>query len=212
MEYDFSKLMIPVNVTTKDILLKYPHLTKYPEFKANMHGIDIDKAIIFTVLVYDTNGLSLYIDDIIKKRNEAATIAEFTKEGKGYKKEYQEIILWQNEQVNAMGLRYSRIQRNPYIMQLNIYEEQLFIELQNLNQGGLEADDRKRIHEIIAKISPAIQTLRTQIFLGDNSQAMLFELLESLDEEDLNELRPESIALKRRLKQDMLKYNPYEIT
>ena len=55
-----------------------------------------------------------------------------------------------------------------------------------------------------------IQDLRTSFFLGDNSQTMFFELLDSLDDENLDDYRPEGIAMKRKLKQKLLNYNPYD--
>jgi hypothetical protein len=209
-EYDFSKLMLPITTGSKDILTKYSHLKNYPEFRAKFPlDVDVDKVIIFTVLVNDSNGLFLYFDDILKRRYEAAILAEFPKAIKGFQEKYQDIFLWKNEKANLMAIRYCRMQRNPDFTVMIKYEEQLYRELQEMDTMP-DADDRKRILDMTSTLRKNIQDLRTSFFLGDNSQTMFFELLDSLDDENLDDYRPEGIAMKRKLKQKLLNYNPYD--
>ena len=200
--------MIPVDTIKTELLKKYPNLTNYPEFRATMPKVDIDKVIVFLVYVYDQNGLVRYIDDIFKRRMEAATLAEFPIREKAFEKPYEDIVLWKNEKANLMGLRYCRIQRSPAFSILVNYEEQLYSELQVL--GAADTSERKTILNMIDTLRKGIEELRQQIFLSDNSKAMYYELLESLEDENLDDLRPEGIAMKRKLKHKLLDYNPYE--
>lgn len=122
MEYkyepeDFEDLLFNVhNVPKKESILNhFPDLKKYPEFTAVLDTVEThkDKIIRYIVFMYDRNTPLLEIDDYNKRKIKAVQLAGCRSDNDGYFAPWtREMLGGKNREINAMIIRYCRIQQS----------------------------------------------------------------------------------------------------
>lgn len=215
MDYNdssFSGLMFNVfRVPEKsDILKTFPSLNRYKEFSAEM-SLDRNIVLRYIIYMYDQRTPLRAIDNIFKRKNEAAILAKFPEDKKNpFKKEYEDVILNKNQVVNRMIIRFVRIQKNPSFSQLVSYEEAFYNQLEKLRTDDRE--DQEKTKDLIGntnQLRKNIDELTADLLSGDENRNLQEELYTQIEYEQLG-LSPEDIALKAQNGEDPLcGYNPY---
>ncbi len=121
MEYkykpeDFEDLLFNVHKAPKkeSLLNEFPELQKYPEFTTVLDKQiepHKDRIIRYIVFMYDRNTPLLEIDDYNKRKVHAIRLAGSRPNTEGYFAEWiQNMLIGRNSDVNAMIIRYCRMQ------------------------------------------------------------------------------------------------------
>ena len=114
-QYDlssFDKLRWPVHTIGIGEKIAFPEMSKYPEFKAKISGIDKSKLIRYIVYCYDINSpLFNDLDKILERKVAAARLAEFEQDDDlNFSDKVQELFANKIKEANAMIIRYARLQ------------------------------------------------------------------------------------------------------
>lgn len=112
--HDFAHMMFNVMAVPagKAMIEAFPVLTKYPEFTI-LTDLDHDSLLKYIFLLYDKKTPLKKIDDLIKRKIEAAQMAGFETDRNGYfNKDIDAAMKGFNEDVNAMIIRLLRIQHD----------------------------------------------------------------------------------------------------
>lgn len=213
VEEDFSRLKIPVHkipVGAPDIFKHAPTLSVYPEFKAKIvSSIDLSIVLRYLGVMYQDGSPFLSISNLQKRKVEAAKWAGFppSQDGKGFKKEYMDIIRGKYKPVNRMIIRMCRVQRNTDFSKLLVFEEAYSRELEKLL--ALNVKDADKIRKACNSFQADIDETSKHFLLDDDSDGNIETLLDEIENEQL-ELSPEQIAMKMASGEDPLDgYNPY---
>jgi len=116
---DFKEILFPVHTLTMSMNLfdKFPKLLDYDEFGAKLPPeLPIIKVFRYIVYVYDSKSpFYTQIEDLIERKKQAAKEVDFylTDEGE-FHPEVKGVLDCENKRVNAMILRYCRMQGKEF--------------------------------------------------------------------------------------------------
>jgi len=186
----FNFFIFPKN---KDPLKHFTKLKVYQEFTAPVHNLSKLKVLAYISYMYDKNTPLNAIQDILKRKVQAAELAGFKKEKGGvFSKIVENMMRCKNKAVNKMIIRYVRMQRNPKYSYLVTIEEAYYNELQKILEGD-DAGSYKKARDM----QKDVETIGIELMNEDNNKLLADDLYEFIEMEKL-ELRPEDIAEKIR--------------
>lgn len=192
---DFEKLLFNVySLPPKTRITE--HFTKlayYDEFNIAFKDLDKDVVIRYIIYVYDKNSPFLRIDNLAKRKREAALLAGFTPKKDGtFDDEIRNVLHCRNRDVNKMIVRFCRMCKDPLYAYYVVINEAFFKESENIMCG--DKTKIKELKDLRESIEELISTRRE--FLSQEESMDLHEELEEFIELEELELRPEDIALK----------------
>ncbi len=116
---DFKEILFPVHTLTMSMHLfdTFPNLLDYEEFGKKLPPeLPINKVFKYIVYVYDSRSpFYTQIEDLIERKKQAAKEVNFylTEEGE-FHPEVKAVLNCENKRVNAMILRYCRMQGKEF--------------------------------------------------------------------------------------------------
>jgi hypothetical protein len=197
MDYNKSDLKnIRYDVLSEnDYLKKYPELKRYPEF-AKQSGKEFNKLFRYIACSYDKNSPLHYLGSVMKRKLEAAKIAEFDTDKDGnLTPEYENILRCGDKKVNLMIIRYCRLQGDIDFTVCMTYYEALHKQQIELLDSTESDEKTKDLIANIQTLKTHIKTYEDSILQNDTSKELTREFIEQIEMESL-ELRPEDIARK----------------
>jgi hypothetical protein len=199
---DFDNLLFRVNeVPAKvSVLSHFEKLGEHHEFNLELDGFEKDRSNIikYIVYVYDRNSPFLRIEDIVKRKVQAALKAGFRAKIKNnrrqFKTEVDYMLKGYNQNVNKMIVRYCRMQKSKKYMILVAMEEGFWGSLDRaLTRGTNDSqDDIKKRQQILfeeEKNANKIERLTLELLNEDNNRNLMDTLYEVVDEENKRKLR-----------------------
>jgi hypothetical protein len=181
--FDFGKLFLPIHKEDGDYKSKFPLLTKYVEFNAELpKGVGFDTLIKYIVLAFDINSPVRYTyNDMYEQRVKAAQIAGFevNKNGK-FPKAVEEMLLCENPDVNRMIIRYVAMMNNEDYATFVAFSEALRKQQEKILAGDVDQEKTKEMIANINTLKSSIKDLKEQL-IGDSDdlQRTLYEFVES---------------------------------
>ena len=192
---DFERLMFRIDEMPDkaDPVEFFPKLKKWQEFgpqKGNkgMSIIMKNKVFRWIVLMYDKESPFRYkVDDAVKRKLEIAKHVKLIVDYNLIDPQVKEIIKGENISVNRMIIAYVRMHRNSHYALVVGLEEMYYKDLLIVQNGE---SPKKPITATQKDLENAITELLNQ----DNNKQVREELFSYMEDERLNELRPEGIA------------------
>lgn len=215
---DLEKLK--ANIPSEDILRAIPIFNKkiMVSVDGELKELDKTKVIEYISYVYSNNELSRTYKNFLRRKMEAAKIADFpTNRTKRFLLEYDNIILNKNKYVNKMIVAYLSLFNSSDYKELVVYRDLLDSELWNLkNLAGESGEDKNKaiarntVMNNIDKIKETIKKLEKQFLMKDDSRDLLSVMYEEMSLEDMA-FTPEEIAEKLLKGEEPLGgFTPYE--
>ena len=200
---EFDGLMLPVHTIPMniDILSKFPELKKYHDFTEYID--EKNKIIRYIAYLYDKKTPLVRIDNVASRKAEAAKLAGFEIKDGQYPENVEQMIHCKNPIVNAMIIRYLRLNNNHKFAMLSTTTELLYRNL----QGQLNNDDAYTFKDAQA-MEKEISRLAEDLTRGDTNSNLMSDLYQMIDLEELG-LSPEDIAARVRDGLPGISYNPY---
>lgn len=203
-------------------LIKKDFKDRYGKYYQCDPSVSEDRVLDFIILTYHPESeLVRSIHNIIRRKYEAAKIADFPpKQDNKFKKHYEAIVLGNSTLVNKMIILFLRMINNPDYSLLQVYIKSYYNSLEALESvehtGTDDAREQKARAEAREKLTKVIQTTRENIkdcerslMQGDDTKDVLEALYENIDEEILA-ITPEHIADKIQNNEDPIgHHNPY---
>jgi len=188
---DFSNLMFDVTRLPDNIdpVKFFPKLDKYEEFK-NTNFPNTKKARIFKYIVYMYDKESPFktkIPDLYKRKIEIAKYVKLISDPKFVDEAIKKILRSDDYKVNRMIISYCRMQCNPLYSLVEGLNEVYYTDLLSVRN---KEETKKPLEKTQAELQKASQELLTQ----DNTPSLLKSLFDFIEEERINDLRPEGIA------------------
>lgn len=200
---DFKNLLFPVHTLTMSMNLfdVFPALLDYEEFTKRLPPeIPINKVFKYIVFVYDKKSpFYNQIDDLIQRKKEAAKEVDFllTEDGE-FHKTVLEVLNCENKKVNAMILRYCRIQGKEFtnIVASNEAFYQINLKLLSNDKDSADAKEKASLDEQATKMANRLNE-KVREFLSQETAVGLEKDLWILAEEEAANLKitPEDYAL-----------------
>lgn len=169
-------------------------VAKYDEFGFKFINFENKKKIVsYIILMFDFNTpLREDILDYNERKRTAALLAGFKVGDGGYfKKEIEDALIGQNDDVNRAIIRYTMLFSNPDYMMLVSFYDMFFRE----NEEAFKSGATKTKIENIDKLNKAIKKLTKEIFGGEESVNLRKALYGSADEMRVA-LKPEDVATR----------------
>lgn len=193
----FDKLLIPVHKlkdkkpTQKELFKLFPVIYKHAEFKV-MTAKPFHIILKYIVYCYDKKSPLMEIDDLAKRKIEAASLAGFERDEHGIKPVYMDMMKCHDEKVNKMIVRFCRMQGSITFSHLvanteayyNIMEE--LVNKTKVNDPEERLSIEKKRVEIAAKANDLIKNieeLKRDFIANDTSKELDLQLFEELEEE-----------------------------
>lgn len=199
---EFDGIMLPVHNIPADVdlLKKFPELNKYWEFLEEVP--DKNKVIRYIVFFYDRKTPLARIDNIPSRKVEAALLAGFELDGEVFSEYVEEVLSCDNTIVNAMIVRYLRLNNNHKFAMLSTTTELFYRELREQLDGKGDFKKSQAMEKEITKITEEL----TQ---GDNNSNLIQDMYQLVDMEKIG-LSPEDIAERVAEGLPGVSYNPYK--
>lgn len=194
---DFTRLMFRIDEMPDkvDPYEYFPKLKKWQEFapqkgKKGMSLVFKNRVFKYIVLMYDKESpFRVKISDTMKRKLEVAKYVKLITTFDLIDPEVKEILRSENRHVNAMIIAYVRMHRNSqYALVVGL--ENMFYDGLFLIQNG--ETPKKQITSTQRELEDAVTELLNQD--NDKSSELRKELFTYIEEERLNDLRPEGIA------------------
>lgn len=203
MDYNKEDLKnIKFDIACKDYLKKYPELKRYPAFDPKkIPDLDFHKVFTYIACTYDKMSPLLHAPSLMHRKVEASKIADFPYNKKGVmESNYDAVIRCKNEAVNSMIIQYCRVQNDIEYTTLVAYREKLYDQIDKM-MNNKEEEKTKDLIDNTEKLKRHIKESEYSL-LNDDNVELTQDLVEQLENEML-ELRPESIAKKTKRGEDI---------
>lgn len=221
-EKDFERMTInPYSALKSDDLMKdFPILALNPVFQDCFNLIDKEhseegkklskkRIIAYVACVYDRQSPLVVIDDIIRRKGEAATISGFSKNtDTKYNPEYMKVIECRNPIVNSIIMAYLRTQGSLLFTQLCIYQDKIHNMLTQLH-NSTDANEQKTTIANVKILKVEYDNVYSEYTAKDNNKLLNSDIIDEIEFETLN-LRPEAVALQLQNKNEPVNYYPYK--
>jgi len=200
---DFENLLFPVHTLTMsmNIFDTFPSLLDYDEFGKKLPPeIPINKVFKYIVYVYDKKSpFYNQIDDIITRKKEAAKEVEFllTEEGE-FCSEVKSVLNCENKNVNAMILRYCRMQSKEFtnIVASNEAFYQINLQLLSNGEGGSDTKEKATLDKLATDMAERLDDKVRKFLSQENSKSIEKDLWVLAEDEAANiKISPEDYAL-----------------
>lgn len=189
---DFSKLMFLVGDMPENIdpVKKFPKLLKYKEFlDTKMPVARKNKIFRYIVFMYDRESpFTPRVPDLHKRKIEVAKYVKLVVDPKTVPEDIKRILRNDDTQVNEMIIAYCRMQNNPQYSLVVGLTEKYYNEL----LAVMNKDAGKSIN--ISTTMDELQRATGKLLAQDNSPQLTKELFEYIEEQRIDDLRPEGIA------------------
>ena len=199
---DFINILFPVHTLTMSMNLfdTYPKLLDFEEFGMKLPPeIPINKVFKYIVYVYDSRSpFYNQIDDLIDRKKQAAKEVEFllTEEGE-FCPDVKEVLNCENKRVNAMILRYCRMQGKEFtnIVASNEAFYQINLKLLSNDKDSGDAKTKASLDEDATKMAKRLNE-KVRDFIRQETAKGLEEDLWILAEEEAANIKivPEDYA------------------
>lgn len=192
---DFEGMLVnPYDILkSENPLEEYKVFGLYKEFKEPLEPeLNINKVLSFIVCVYDKNSPLQTIDDVIRKKGEAADISGFPQKNGAYLESYLNIIQGGNEVVNKMTIAFCRIQGSHSFTQMVIYNEKFYEMILQL-KGVSDPQEQKTLMANIQYIKKNYDEVKSDFLAKDSNKYLDKSTIDSIEFEQMA-LRPEHIA------------------
>uniref|UniRef100_A0A6M3J0S9 Uncharacterized protein n=1 Tax=viral metagenome TaxID=1070528 RepID=A0A6M3J0S9_9ZZZZ len=177
------------------VIDKFKEIGRYPDIK-NLYSenADADKYMRYIILFYDIGSqLRIIYQDTGRRKYEAAILAGFRLNAKNkFTGSVEKSIYGFDPLTNKAIISYLRIIKNPTYAQLAIFQDSFYIESQKLKNPNEKTKD---VIQNIIKLRSEIESLTKEFLSGDTSQKLIYDIYESIEEENLL-LKPEDVAKK----------------
>lgn len=209
-EYDFSNLMYNINEVPvgSNILALFPKLKEYPEFakiEESSAKANLEKIFRYIVYFYDKNSpLKSSIDNIIKRKIEAARLAGFIAKKEAGKNVFsaiaKQMLNCQNESINKMIIRYCRMQGSRNFSLLVAGQEAFFNTMIQLidpdSENAKETKDKQLVFSKAKENSDQLRELEVELLNEDTNKYIHEDLYDYVEEEARKQLllSPEDYA------------------
>lgn len=194
-EKEFSGLMLPDIFNLKDdddAFIKYPILTRYPEFNAEIDYYN--RFLKYISFIYDSNSPLHVINHIPTRKSEAMQLAGFERNANGmFPKECEETIRCLNKKIMLMVVKYIRLQKNATFAKRITYEESFYNQLSKLQSGTVDDEKSKDLINNIERLEDLINKTNFVLLNGDMNKNLTELVAEEILEEQLL-IRPEFVA------------------
>lgn len=199
---DFNGFKYQKVVSSKqDVIKNYPELKKYQEFNPKTYRslrLSPDKIFRYVLLTYTNNILFESIQDMVKRKREAALLAGFhvDAETDTFSNDIEKLIKCElSSEVNDLIILVIRLNKNGKWRQIVAFEESIIRQIAHLVKGTGEATSVLMTN--IKNLSDSIEDLRNDL-LNEDEQPDIIELLyENIITENLG-IKPEDIAKARK--------------
>jgi len=195
---DFEGMMVnPFAILkSENIFTDFALLDLHPEFKLPIpEKLILNRVIAFIACVYDMKSPLQTIDDVIRKKGEAAELCSFNKVSTGdnkYMIEYMDIIQGKNDVINKMIIAYCRMQGSHEWTQLCVYNDKFYemiLQLKDLT----DPSEQKVTMANIQFIKKSFDEVKSDFLAHDTNKYLDKAVTDTIEFETLN-LRPEHIA------------------
>lgn len=197
---DFGDLLLNVHSVPKkeNVVDHFPDFKKYEEFKGDLgdKAMHLDKILRFIVYKYDRKCPLQDIGDLIIRKTTAAQLAGFKiNAGGNFPVHVKEILSGTNKVVNAMIIRYCRMQYPAEWALVVAGNEAYFSVLEDMmNDSGKKKQDLFTQAGVMVK---ELDVTRQQLFNGEESRIIDEDLYRVIEEEASKQRRmsPENMAV-----------------
>lgn len=191
---DFDKLMFRIDDMPDkvDPVEYFPKLKKWPEFSPQRGWSNTLKNKIFRwiVLVYDKESpFRLKVSDIMKRKLEAAKHVKLITSLTIIDPKVRNILQGEDAEANRMIVAYVRMHRQSQYALVVGLENMFYTGLFNVLNGEVPKGNKQ-----ITTIQKEFEDAVTELLNQDNNAQVRGELLLFVEEERINDLRPEGIA------------------
>lgn len=187
--------------TSTSVIKLYPELKKYKQFDYKLYKsikVPCDRIFRYVLLTYTSNILFESIQDMTKRKREAALLAGFSlwKETKTFRTDVENIIKCETPVVNDLIILIIRLNKDSKYQQMLAFEEARANQISDmLNSSGKDAT--AVLMENVRKLSKYIEELRADLLNQDEQPDIIKLLYENVIQENLG-IKPEDIALARK--------------
>jgi hypothetical protein len=201
---DFEKLQFNVYDTEEgiDLLLKFPELTKYPEFLVPLQDINKSKLIKYIVYCYDKRSPFVTIEkNLLRRKVMCAKESGWSPDAKGkFDAHVEAIIKGEDAKANRMVIRYVRMHRDSkyslLVAAMEMYYENIY-QITNSDKGD-DARDATEKANLFAKtkiLLDDIDSLADEVF---NQDLDMKHIADEVTQEEAGYIKsfPEHIAKK----------------
>lgn len=202
----FEKL--PYRVDGKvNYLKEYPELKKIPEFSLET-GFDFNKIFRWVVLIFSQETPLLEIKNQVERKIRAAQEVGFNTE----KEPVKLFLSCQNNAINSIIIAYLRRQKNKKYAMLMAYEDAFYNQLAKIQAGDIEGEKTKERMLNLDNLEVKIEKLSADLLSQEKSKTLQHRLLDRIEEDRLDYLRPEGIAQSKQDEKDPIRgFDPYEV-
>ncbi len=194
---EFDKLLYPVNKAPKEgkLLAIFPNLENYSEFTVKLPFLSPLTIFKYIVYTYDQKSPLMVIESLRDRKMEAALLAGFSRDEKGFKSIYIEVMACRNKIVNKMIVRYCRMQYPMKFSHLMATTEAYFSIMEELIRKDTVADpaerikmekDRVDLSTKSSKMFEQIDDLTRELLAKDESWQLGKDLFQEIEEENKN--------------------------
>jgi hypothetical protein len=186
---DFEKLLFKVNLLkdNENPFNMFPALIKWPEFSSYKGPmIKFNRIFKWIVLTYDLNSPFKKIDNVIQRKIEVAKYVNLI-DGPKINEDIKEIFLNENSEVNAMIIAYARMHRESKYSLIIGLEHKFYEDL-------LANQNRKKISTPLEQSQKNLENAITELLSKDNNTNLMKSFYEYIEDERLDNIRPEGIA------------------
>jgi len=191
---DFDKCLynvfsVPRNRTVRTV---FPIFKDYKEFKGDLGDLNDSNFLRYIVYVYDKNSPLQRIDEMPKRKAEAAALAGFSQEDGYFQDNLVRAMKGTHDAANKMIIRYIRMQKKPTYALLVTTNEAYYRALENMIDDSKDAP--KVSYKDIREMKKEMDNCIAEMFEEDNTQELedaLFRYIEEEELADLKKLRPE---------------------
>jgi len=215
---DFDKLRLPVHLMDMkscDVYHSFPELKYYPEFShsavSKLPGlIKFTEILSYIVYVYDIN--SPYIkkyDNLLRRKRMVALDVGFKQKATGkFGQDVTDIILCYNDFVNAMIVRYLRMQNNVKWMSMVSYMQAKTNADIGLISSNTDAGDLAKLQKVSGGFEKDISRLQEELLMAENAPKIIDLLYDEIEDEEL--MTPELVAMKAFKREKPRMFSPWK--
>ena len=205
---DFDGMSFPVHRLNKraNVLVEYPVLQKYPEFKLIM-PLSLHKIFRYTVYMYDWRSpLRVQIEDFKVRKYNAMLLAGYGLNEMGeFDVPVNEVLMNENSDVLRIAFRYARMTMGEKYMTLVALQNGHQKALHNVSKG-----DSKSYAEL-ERLRKHMEEILSDLLSQDNIGSIENKFLDYVEMETLG-IRPEDIAFAlNEGKPVLMGVNPYDL-
>lgn len=190
MTYDMSQVG-----DGESVLAKYPDIAIYKSFTKMLPNLDKDKVIKYIGYVYDKGSpYRVQYKDLNTRKIKVMSNLGYTFVNKRFPDEIEEVILCNNDKVNAMIIDYCKLHANVEYSHLVVMETLYTNKMKEVIAGYFTGKTSE-----IESIKESFVKAQDDFLMSDKSKDLVKELYRGIERERV-ELTPEDIAEKVKTK------------